>query len=200
MLVRVTRWRLRQRPSWQDRAAQRCDVSPVGTGEPHRQRLIRVAGDVELAPMVTIVMERAQTPQIPRVSGAAVCPVDQMMHLQEPVRVTGGEEALSISILDQPPSVRRHDPHRTTHVDRATLGLPNRRQPPITGHLAQHGRRKYRTGVDPATGGVEVHVDAIVRLLGASVRHPMTGYTHRRTHQPRTPTAARRRTAGPAPL
>ena len=78
-------------------------------GSGHTGWTISIADDVELALVVQPVVFRAETEQIRRVRAAAMRPVDDVMDLDETIRVATRDPATAVAVFDEAPRAIRHD-------------------------------------------------------------------------------------------
>ena len=137
-----------------------------GEGQP--ARVVGVTRNGEVANVVGVMVEAAETAEIPGVGGPAVLPVDQVMALDARAGAAG-EPAAAVAVLDQPAGPGGDDALGAADVDRCALREPYRLQDPVAGHLGFDVLRQPGLAGQPAALGIEedegpVGIAAVDRL------------------------------------
>ena len=133
---------------------------------------IGVPGDAEPTLVMEPMMFRAQTGQIPRVGGAVVRPVDDVVDLDEPVVTAAGHTAATVAVFDGPARPVGDDVLRSADRDRESVLTPDRSDQCITGDpLGCSVRDRSTPPVGDPSAALDVHVDSVAASAGLGVDH-----------------------------
>src|SRR6478735_7089386 len=150
-------------PGWADEQA--------GVGvEGEAVRVGGVAGEGELAAVVSVVVEGAQGQEVAGVGGSAGAPVPEVVDLEVVGGGAAGEAAAAVAVQDQDAGAVGDDAVGAADVDGVSVGLPDRGELSVAGQLVGDVLGQAGAAGEPATVGVEVDLHPVASPPGSSTR------------------------------
>ena len=107
----------------------------MSVGEFDPVRIVRVAGDAEVAPVVNAMMFGAQRDQIVGVGGPVVGPVHDVMHVEPAMIVATWHPAPAVAMDHGPSSAFGDDPLGASDRNRRAVDFEDLGPQPIAGHV-----------------------------------------------------------------
>ena len=109
------------------------EAVPGGEGEPCG--VVCVAGDVEVAVVMGVVVVGAEAGEVVGVGGSAVGPVDEVVGLEAGGGGTARVSAAAVAVVDEASGAGGDDALGSADVDGGALGMPEGLDDPVAGEL-----------------------------------------------------------------